>query len=124
MKKRTEKVTAMEEFSKGIAVLEATTYIGGTRVVGVRKKVLKKASDQYAVATKKRRDYQAPLPRKVSWVCSQFLQQGGTVTGHRKYSADLAQGGLEVPELVSRARLRVRVWPARLFPDLYISRQC
>ena len=41
------------------------------------------------------------LPRKVSWVCSLFLPRRGTiectVTGRRKYSADLAQGGLEVP---------------------------
>ena len=40
------------------------------------------------------------LPQKVSRVCSLFLRWGGTiestVTGPRKYSADLAQGELEV----------------------------
>ena len=36
------------------------------------------------------------LPHKVSRVCSLFLQRGSTVTGCRKYSADLAQGRLEV----------------------------
>ena len=41
------------------------------------------------------------LTRKITRVCSLFLRQGGsitcTVTGHRRYSSDLLQGGLEVP---------------------------
>ena len=63
------------------------------------------ASNRYAVATKKEGTIMGHLPRKVLRVCSQFLRRGGTVTGRRKYSADLAQG----------ADLK--------FPDLYLSRQ-
>ena len=41
------------------------------------------------------------LPRKISRVCSLFLRRGGaiecTVTGGRRYSSDLRQGGLNVP---------------------------
>ena len=41
------------------------------------------------------------LPRKISQICSIFLMGGGTitatVTGRRRYSSDLAQGGLEIP---------------------------
>ena len=41
------------------------------------------------------------LPRRISPLCSAFLRRGGTikciVNGHRKYSEDLPQGGLEVP---------------------------
>ena len=41
------------------------------------------------------------LPRRISPLCSAFLRRGGTikciVSGHRKYSEDLPQGGLEVP---------------------------
>ena len=40
------------------------------------------------------------LPRKISKICSLFLR-GGTisciVSGGRRYSADLPQGGLEIP---------------------------
>ena len=41
------------------------------------------------------------LPRRISPLCSAFIRRGGTikciVNGHRKYSEDLPQGGLEVP---------------------------
>ena len=41
------------------------------------------------------------LPRRISALCSVFLRRGGTirciVNGHRRYSADLPQGGLEIP---------------------------
>ena len=41
------------------------------------------------------------VPRKISTVCSMFLLKGGSiscqVTGKRRYSADLPQGGLELP---------------------------
>ena len=53
------------------------------------------ASDPYAVAVKKERTIIGHLPQKLSRMCSLFLRRGGTikciVTGHRKYSADLAQ---------------------------------
>ena len=41
------------------------------------------------------------VPRKISSICSMFLRQSGViecrVTGARRYSGDLPQGGLEVP---------------------------
>ena len=41
------------------------------------------------------------LPHKISRACSLFLRGGNEitcrVTGHRRYSVDLPQGGLEVP---------------------------
>ena len=42
------------------------------------------------------------IPRKLSAACSLFLRLGGTMNceitdGHRQYSADLPQGGLEIP---------------------------
>ena len=59
------------------------------------------ASDRYAVAVKKGGTVVGHLPQKLTRVCSLFLRRGGTidcsVSGHRKYSADLPQGGLEIP---------------------------
>ena len=61
------------------------------------------ARDRYAVAVKKDGCVIGHLPRKVSRVCSLFLRRGGSihcmVTGRRRYSVDLPQGGLEVPFL-------------------------
>lgn len=41
------------------------------------------------------------IPRVISTICSSFIRRGGSivcsVTGPRQYSADLPQGGLEVP---------------------------
>ena len=41
------------------------------------------------------------LPKKISLICSIFLRSGGTITcevsGGRRYSSDLVQGGLEMP---------------------------
>ena len=41
------------------------------------------------------------IPRNISTPCNLFLRKGGAigcvVTGHRQYSSDLPQGGLEVP---------------------------
>ena len=57
--------------------------------------------DPMAVAVKKGSDVVGHVPRKISAVCSIFLRRGGTincrVAGHRRYSSDLEQGGLEVP---------------------------
>ena len=57
--------------------------------------------DGYAVAVKKDDTVIGHLPKKVSRICSLFLRRGGTiqciVTGTRRYSEDLPQGGLEVP---------------------------
>jgi hypothetical protein len=58
--------------------------------------------DPYAVAVKITWDNATVghVPRKISAVCRMFLRRGTityTVTGVRKYSTDLPQGGLEVP---------------------------
>ena len=59
------------------------------------------SQDRYAVAVKKDETIVGHLPRKLSRICSLFLRRGGTicctVTGSRRYSVDLPQGGLEVP---------------------------
>ena len=45
------------------------------------------------------------LPRKISCVCSLFIRGGGAITcqvsGRRRHSADLPQGGLEIPWLLT-----------------------
>ena len=57
--------------------------------------------DRYAVAVKKDGIIIGHLPRDISKPCSLFLRRGSNitcyVTGHRRYSADLPQGGLEIP---------------------------
>lgn len=58
-------------------------------------------SDMHAVAVIKSGTTVGHLPRKISRVCSIFLRRGRsihcTVTGGRRYSSDLPQGGLEIP---------------------------
>ena len=64
------------------------------------------SSDRYAVAVKKdtRSEVVGHLPRRISRLCHLFLQRRGritcTITGNRRYSADLPQGGLEIPCLL------------------------
>ena len=57
--------------------------------------------DRYAVAVKKDGTVIGHLPRNLSRVCSLFIRRGGTiectVTGTKRYSADLSRGGLEIP---------------------------
>ena len=59
------------------------------------------SSDRYAVAVLKGGVIIGHLPRKISKMCSLFLRRGGSiscvVSGARRYSSDLPQGGLEVP---------------------------
>ena len=58
-------------------------------------------ADPFAVAVVKNSTAVGHVPRKISSVCSLFLRKNGTivckVTGSRRYSRDLPQGGLEVP---------------------------
>ena len=60
--------------------------------------------DRYAVAVKKDGVVVGHLPKKISRVCSLFLRRGGviecSVTGRRKYSDDLPQGGMEIPCMI------------------------
>ena len=56
--------------------------------------------DPFAVAVVKSEVVVGHLPRKISSICSMFLRRGGTidcrVTGGRRFSEDLPQGGLEI----------------------------
>ena len=64
---------------------------------------LENVVDRYAIAVKKLDSgiTVGHLPKKISRVCGMFTQRGGkitaTVTGRRRYSSDLVQGGLEIP---------------------------
>ena len=58
--------------------------------------------DPYAIAVTEGSVIVGHVPREISAVCSLFLQRTGTtllceVTGGKRYSADLPQGGLEIP---------------------------
>ena len=59
------------------------------------------AQDRYAVAVKCRHTTVGHIPRKISAACSIFLSRSGNIrckiTGTRRFSTDLPQGGLEVP---------------------------
>ena len=55
------------------------------------------------------------VPRIISSLCSLFIRRGGaikcSVDGNRRYSADLLQGGMEIPcklVLVVKASLTVK----------------
>ena len=57
--------------------------------------------DRYAVGVLKDGDIVGHLPKKLSKICSLFLRRGGSIsckiTGKRRHSKDLPQGGLEIP---------------------------
>ena len=57
--------------------------------------------DRYAIALKKDGAVIGHFTSKISQICSLFIRTGGTieciVTGARRYSSDLPQGGLEIP---------------------------
>ena len=61
--------------------------------------------DPYAVAVKKfiagEQKVVGHVPRRISAICSLFIRRGGDircqVTGDRRYSSDLLQGGFEIP---------------------------
>jgi len=62
------------------------------------------ATDMYAAAVFKDSIIVGHLPRKISRICTLFIRRGGAihcrVTGRRKYSTDLPQGGVEIPCLL------------------------
>ena len=57
--------------------------------------------DRYDVAVKKSTSIVGHVPRRISTLCYMFLRRGGAisciVTGTRRYSYDLPQGGMEIP---------------------------
>ena len=59
------------------------------------------AFDPFAVCVKKDAKVVGHVPRKISAICSIFLQKNGTiyceVIGRRRYSRGIPQGGLEIP---------------------------
>ena len=59
------------------------------------------AFDPFAVCMKKDGTIVGHVPRKISSICSLFLRNNGTinceVTGRRRYSRGIPQGGLEIP---------------------------
>ena len=54
---------------------------------------------------RRRRKTVGHIPRRLSAICSLFIRQGGAincrVNGHRRYPADLPQGGLEIPRILT-----------------------
>ena len=58
-------------------------------------------SDPYAIGVMKGREVVGHVPRKISRMCAVFLRNRGTikctVSGSRRYSRDLPQGGMEIP---------------------------
>ena len=84
------------------------------------------ASDPFAVAVVKGDTTIGHVPRKISAICSLFLRRNGTirckVTGARRYSADLPQGGLEIPcTLTFQGDARVVTKVSQLFPTVMTS---
>ena len=76
--------------------------------------------DPFAVAIKRGPETVGHVPRTISCVCTLFLRQRGSisceVTGSRRSSVDLPQGGLELPciltfsgpkELVDKVKMRI-----------------
>ena len=93
-----EKVTAMKELFEGNCCIQGYHVYKEVWEAAVGESLVcerepKNASDQYALAVKKELSQDIFLER--------YLRLGGTiectVTGRRKYSADLANGKLEVP---------------------------
>ena len=95
----------MEEFERVCCVRGYHVYKeiweAATGEILICERELHNGRDRYAEAVKKSGTIIGYLPRKLTRVCSLFLRRGGTiictVTGGRRYSADLPQGGLEVP---------------------------
>ncbi len=62
-------------------------------------------ADAFTVTVIKNGTIVGHLHRRISRVCTLFMRRGGViqcqVTGRRKYSCDLAQGGHEIPCLLS-----------------------
>ena len=75
------------------------TAVVGEELVCIREPT--NVTDRYAVGVQKDEVIIGHLPKRISKICSLFLRRGGsitcTVTGGRRYSGDLPQGGLEIP---------------------------
>lgn len=64
------------------------------------KREMSNSFDPFAVAVMRGDTVIGHVPRKISSVCSLFLRREGSITcqvsGSKRYSEDLAQGGLEI----------------------------
>ena len=90
-------------------------------------------NDLFAVAIKRSGIVVGHIPRTISSVCCLFLRRGTIsceVIGHRQYSLDLPQGGLDVPcrltftgmidhALIFRGFLILRFGPQREIREIY-----
>ena len=80
--------------------------------------------DWYAVRVKKLGTSETVgyLPRKISRRCSMFLQSGGdiiaTVTGSRRYSSDLVQGGIKIPCILTFRGSRKEIMKLKKLKEL------
>ena len=69
------------------------------------KREIRNSHDTHTVAVRRMIDGEEKtvghVPRRLSAICSLFIRSGGAincrVNGHRRYSADLPQGGLKIP---------------------------
>lgn len=95
----------MEELTKASCVRGYHIYKEIWRPVVVeesaRQREMNNGKDRYSVAVKEGSRVVGHLTKKISRVCSQLLRRGGITScitsGTRRYSADLDQGGLEIP---------------------------
>ena len=88
---------------------------------------VRNSHDPYAVSVNKGSTTVGHIPRMISCVCYTFLRRGGTihcrVTGQRRHSSDLPQGGLEIPcllEFVGKAYDVAKV--IKLLPDVTVTK--
>ena len=109
----------MESCIRGFHIYkEVWTPFIGERLGCVRER--SNREDPFAVAMKRGNEVVGHVPRTISCVCTLFLRQRGSisceVTGSRRRSVDLPQGGLELPciltfsgpeELVDKLKMRI-----------------
>ena len=76
--------------------------------------------DAFAVAVMKDGTVVGHVPKKISSVCSLYLRRGGSiicrVTGSRRYSEDLIQGGLVARVCISHTFLSTSKSGSKRFP--------
>ena len=109
----------MESCIRGFHIYkEVWTPFIGERLGCVRER--SNREDPFAVAMKRGNEVVGHVPRTISCVCTLFLRQRGSisceVTGSRRRSIDLPQGGLELPciltfsgpeELMDKLKMRI-----------------
>ena len=91
---------SVESMIRGYHIYKDIWVAADGQVLQTRREV-SNMHDPFAVAVIKDGTIVGHLPRKQSAICSLFLRRYGTiscqVSGSRRYSSDLPQGGLEIP---------------------------